>query len=136
MWWARRSALARPPNLGPGSSLFPANLFQANPYLEGSSATLLAAKGSSNYNALQVEFRQKVAYGLNDERQLYLRQDPRQLSNEASGSIGNAASVFTLHNLRLNYIPISYDIRNALKVSATMIYPSARTVLSSTTANS
>jgi Carboxypeptidase regulatory-like domain len=109
--------------LGPASSAFPANLFQVNPYLEGSSATLLAAKGSSNYNALQVEFRQKVAYGLNLNANYTYGKTLGISSNEASGSIQNAASVFTLHNLRYNYIPISYDIRNALKLSGTYALP-------------
>lgn len=109
--------------LGPGSSSFPANLFEVNPYLEGSSATLLAANGSSNYNALQVEFRQKVAYGLNLNANYTYGKTLGISSNEASGSIQNAASVFTLHNLRYNYIPISYDIRNAFKVSGTYALP-------------
>jgi Carboxypeptidase regulatory-like domain len=109
--------------LGPASSSFPANLFQVNPYLEGTGATLLSSTGSSNYNSLQVEFRQKVSYGLNLNANYTYGKTLGISSNEASGSIQNAASVFTLHNLRLNYIPISYDIRNALKLSATYALP-------------
>jgi hypothetical protein len=109
--------------LGPGSSPYPANLFQVNPYLEGSSATLLASTGSSNYNALQVEFRHKVSHGLNLNANYTYGKTLGISSNQASGSIQNAASVFTLHNIRYNYIPISYDIRNALKVSATYSLP-------------
>ncbi|HEY4378833.1 MAG TPA: TonB-dependent receptor [Acidobacteriaceae bacterium] len=109
--------------LGPATSAYPANLFQVNPYLEGSSATLLSSMGSSNYNALQVEFRQKVAYGLNLNANYTYGKTLGISSNEASGSIQNAASVFTLHNLRYNYIPISYDIRNAFKLSGTYALP-------------
>jgi hypothetical protein len=107
----------------PLSSIYPSNLFQVNPYLEGSGATLLSSKGSSNYNSLQVEFRQKVTHGLDLNVNYTYGKTLGNSSNQASGSIGGSASVITLHNLRYNYVPISYDIRNALKLSGTYALP-------------
>ena len=107
----------------PASSTFPSNLFQANPYLEGKQAALTSSKGSSNYNSMQMEFRQKVAHGLDLNVNYTLGKTLGNSSNQASGSIGNAASVVTLHNLHYNYQPISYDIRNALKISGTYALP-------------
>ncbi len=107
----------------PQSSAFPSNLFQVNPYLEGATANLLSSKGSSNYNSLQAEFRQKVAHGLDLNVNYTLAKGLGNSSNQASGSIANIASTITLHNLRYNYQPISFDIRNALKLSGTYALP-------------
>jgi hypothetical protein len=107
----------------PLSSSFPSNLFQVNPYLEGSVARLLSSKGSSNYNALQMEFRQKVAHGLDLNVNYTYAKALGNSSNQASGAIGSTANIITLHNLHYNYIPITYDIRNALKLSGTYALP-------------
>ena len=109
--------------LGPGSSSFPANLFQVNPFLEGTGATYLSAKGSSNYNSLQTEFRHKVTRGLDLNVNYTYAKTLGNSSNQAAGAIGSTANLVTLHNLHYNYIPISYDIRNALKVSGTYALP-------------
>jgi hypothetical protein len=107
----------------PLSTAYPSNLFQVNPYLEGSGASLLSSKGSSNYNALQVEFRQKVTHGLDLNVNYTYGKTLGNSSNQASGSTANVASTITLHNLHYNYVPIAYDIRNALKLSGTYALP-------------
>jgi len=107
----------------PSASTYASNLFQVNPYLEGKQASLTSSKGSSNYNSLQMEFRQKVAHGLDLNVNYTYGKTLGNSSNQASGSIGNAANVITLHNLHYNYQPISYDIRSALKVSGTYALP-------------
>jgi hypothetical protein len=107
----------------PLSSTYPSNLFQVNPYLEGKQAALTSSKGSSNYNSLQMEFRQKVAHGLDLNVNYTYGKTLGNSSNQASGSIGNTANIITLHNLHYNYQPISYDIRNALKLSGTYALP-------------
>jgi len=109
--------------IGPLTSSFPSNLFQANAFLEGKSAAILSSQGSSNYNALQMEFRQKLFHGLTINANYTLGKTLGNSSNQASGSIGNSASTITLHNLQYNYQPISYDIRNALKVSGVYDLP-------------
>ncbi|HKF56835.1 MAG TPA: carboxypeptidase-like regulatory domain-containing protein, partial [Blastocatellia bacterium] len=48
----------------PASSPYPSNLFQVNPYMEGKSVSYLDSVGSSNYNSLQVEYRQRTAHGV------------------------------------------------------------------------
>jgi hypothetical protein len=109
--------------LGPLSSSYPSNLFQANAFLEGKSASILSSQGSSNYNALQMEFRQKLFHDLNLNVNYTLSKALGNSSNQAAGSIGNSASVITLHNLHYNYQPIAYDIRNAMKLSGTYALP-------------
>jgi hypothetical protein len=107
----------------PMGSNFPSNLFQVNPYLEDSGASLTSSKGSSNYNSLQMEFRQKVSHGLDLNVNYTYGKTLGFSSNEAGGSIGNTASIITLHNLHYNYQPISYDTRHALKASGTYALP-------------
>lgn len=107
----------------PNASTYAANIFQVNPYLESYAATLLSSKGSSNYNALQAEFRHKVSHGLDLNVNYTLSKSLGNSSNQATGSTANVASVYTLHNLQYNYTPISYDIRNALKLSGTYALP-------------
>ena len=48
---------------GAGAGL-PINFLQANPFASGNSALYLVAEGYSNYNGLQVDFRQRQWHGL------------------------------------------------------------------------
>ncbi|MEO6805407.1 MAG: hypothetical protein ABI286_09820 [Edaphobacter sp.] len=89
----------------------------------GTFTTLLSSKGSSNYNALQMEFRHKVSHDLDLNVNYTYGKTLGNSSNQASGSIANAANLITLHNLHYNYVPIAYDIRNALKLSGTYTLP-------------
>jgi hypothetical protein len=43
---------------------FPINFFQANPYASGSGTGLMTDSGYSNYNSLQVDFRQRQWHGV------------------------------------------------------------------------
>ena len=108
----------------PASSAFPANLFQVNPYMEGKSANYLDSVGSSNYNSLQVDFRQKFGHGVSlDANYTY----GKILGISQQGGISSfPATVFTLHNLRLNYVPSAYDIRNTFHLSGTYDLPFGR----------
>jgi hypothetical protein len=105
----------------PGSSVFPANLFQVNPFMEGKSASYLDAVGSSNYNSLQVEFRQQTVHGVSlNANYTY----GKILGISQQGGISSfPATVFTLHNLRLNYVPSAYDIRNTFHMRGTYDLP-------------
>ncbi len=78
--------------------------------MEGKGASYLDSVGSSNYNSLQVDFRQKVSHGLDlDANYTY----GKTLGIAQQGGISSVpATFFTLHNMRLNYIPSAYDIRN------------------------
>ena len=108
----------------PASSIYPANLFQVNPFMEGKSASYLDSVGSNNYNSLQVEFRQKLGHGVTmNANYTYAKT----LGIAQQGGISSfAATIFTLHNLRLNYVPSAYDIRNTFHVSGTYDLPFGR----------
>jgi len=105
----------------PATSVYPANLFQVNPFMEGKSAAYLDSVGSSNYNSLQVEFRQRTAHGVTlNANYTY----GKILGITQQGGISSfPATVFTLHNLGLNYIPSAYDIRNTFHLSGTYDLP-------------
>ena len=89
--------------------------------MEGKSAAYLDSVGSSNYNSLQVEFRQRTAHGVTlNANYTY----GKILGITQQGGISSfPATVFTLHNLGLNYIPSAYDIRNTFHVSGTYDLP-------------
>ena len=108
----------------PAASAFAPNLFQVNPYMEGKGVSYLDGVGSSNYNSLQVEFRQKTAHGVSlNANYTY----GKILGISQQGGISSVpATVFTLHNLRLNYIPSAYDIRNTFHLSGTYDLPFGR----------
>lgn len=105
----------------PASSIYPANLFQVNPFMEGKGAAYMDSAGSSNYNSLQVEFRQRLTHGVSLNAN-YTYGKILGISQQGGISSG-PATVFSLHNLRLNYIPSSYDIRNTFHVSGTYDLP-------------
>lgn len=105
----------------PGTSPYPANFFQVNPFMEGKSAYYLDSVGSSNYNSLQVDFRQKTAHGVAlDANYTY----GKILGIAQQGGISSIAStIFSLHDLRRNYVPSAYDIRNTFHLSGTYDLP-------------
>jgi carboxypeptidase family protein len=105
----------------PATSVFPSNLFMANPYMESRTAYYLDSVGTSNYNSLQVEFRQRVTHGLAlNGNYTY----GKILGIAQQGGISSvAATIFTLHNLRYNYVPSAYDIRNTFHLSGTYDLP-------------
>lgn len=108
--------------IGPLTSKFPINLFQANPYLAGQGTGYLDSTGSSNYNSLQVEYRQQAAHGLAMNVNYTLA---KTMGISQQGGIGSSLNIplFTLHNERLNYLPSNYDIRHTLHASATYELP-------------
>ena len=86
---------------GTGGS-YPVNLFQANPYNAGSGVGYLTSAGYSNYNGLQIEFRQKSFHGM-------------QFSGNYTWSKNLALTQqYTLRNLRLAYGPGSADRRHVV----------------------
>jgi hypothetical protein len=89
--------------------------------LESKGANYLDSVGSSNYNGLQVEFRQKVSHGLDfNANYTYAKS----LGFDQQGSTSSTpGTFFTLHNRRLNYVPSNFDIRNTFKMSSTYALP-------------
>jgi hypothetical protein len=130
----------------PASGSQPINFFQANPFAAGQGIIEMQNAGYSNYNALQVDFRQRPNHGMEfDANYTY----SHSLTNNAQGTItpgyyggggygsagyggtvgqgtqlGNSApTYYTLRNTRLNYFPSSYDVRHVLHVSGTYDLP-------------
>lgn len=90
---------------------YPTNLFQANPYQAGRSVEYLTAAGYSNYNALEVEFRQQAWHGMHFTA-----------NYTWSRSLGMNTQ-YTLRNLSLGYGPTPSDIHHVIHVIGTYDLP-------------
>ncbi len=103
---------------------YPVNFLQSNPYLDsyegGAPASYLTAQGYGNYNALQVDFRQKQWHGMNfDVNYTYSHTLGLQPDTSWTGNTG----VFTIRNLRLDYGPTVFDLRHVVHASGTYDLP-------------
>lgn len=116
----------------PGTGTKPINFFQVNPYAAGAGALELTNAGFSNYNALQVDFRQNINHGMQFDVNYTLA---KSLGTSVQGSTapgyyggrGNSAPGFyTLRNKGLNYFPSSFDVRNVMHASGTYDLPFGR----------
>jgi len=90
---------------------YPSNLFQANPYQAGRGVGYLTAAGYSNYNALEVEFRQQNWHGMHFN-----------VNYTWSRSLGMNTQ-YTLRNLALAYGPTGSDIHHVVHVIGTYDLP-------------
>jgi hypothetical protein len=113
----------------PGSGTYPINFFQENPYAAGAATLELTNAGFSNYNALQIDFRQNPTHGMEFDANYTLS---KSLGTSVQGSTapgyyggrGNSAPGFyTLRNQGLNYFPSAFDVRNVMHVSGTYDFP-------------
>ena len=99
---------------------YPINFFQANPYASGSSTGLMADAGYGNYNALQIDFRQTNWHGMQfDANYTWSHTLGVEPNNNWTGS----TSQFTMRNIRLNYGPSLFDIRQVFHLSGTYDLP-------------
>jgi hypothetical protein len=104
---------------GPGGP-YPVNFFQANPFAQGIGESELVAKGYSNYNGLQVDFRQRAWHGLQfDANYTWSHTLGISTQNNWQGAI----TAFTLRNMRLSYGPTLFDIRHSVHISGTYDLP-------------
>ncbi len=117
-------------NLGyTGTGTYPVNFFQANPYTSGSGgpywtylASELEAAGYSNYNSLQVEFRQQNWKGL----QLNANYNwSHTLGFDSQEQWTATNNLFTMRQSMksLNYTPAEYDIRQVIHMNGTYDLP-------------
>jgi hypothetical protein len=113
----------------PGTGAYPINFFQANPYAAGASASELTNAGFSNYNALQIDFRQNTNHGMQFDANYTLS---KSLGTSVQGSTApgyyggrsnSAPGFYTLRNKGLNYFPSSFDVRNVFHASGTYDFP-------------
>jgi hypothetical protein len=113
----------------PGNGGYPINFFQENPYAAGAGTLELTNAGYSNYNALQIDFRQNINHGMQFDANYTLS---KSLGTSVQGSTapgyyggrGNSAPGFyTLRDKGLNYFPSAFDVRNVFHASGTYDFP-------------
>jgi hypothetical protein len=106
---------------GPGAG-YPINFFQANPFAQGAgfATNMLVSTGYSNYNSLQVDFRQRTWHGMQFDANYTWSHT---LGIETPNSWQGQANEFTLRNPRLSYGPTLFDIRHAINVSGSFDLP-------------
>jgi hypothetical protein len=134
----------------PGTGNYPINLFQANPFAAGNGISELTNAGFSNYNALQIDFRQRLNHGMQFNVNYTLSHSlgtsvqgstapgfyggsgnsgAPGYGSGATGSNNSAPGFYTLRNRHLNYFPSSFDIPNVLHASGTYDLPFGRSRL-------
>lgn len=126
---AKFSPCASVPGVTPNGAGYPINFWEVNPYTTGYSLNYLDAAGHSNYNALQVEFRQRLTHGAEFNvnytwgHSFALAPVNGYQANVASQTGTVAALYLTDRNFRLNYGPSAYDIRHVIHASGTYDLP-------------
>jgi hypothetical protein len=99
---------------------YPINYFQANPYSQGIGSSYTVAEGYSNYNALQIDFRQRTWHGLQfDANYTWSHTLGVATQNNWQGQ----GAVFSLRDMRLSYGPTLYDLRHVVHISGTYDLP-------------
>jgi len=113
----------------PGTGTYPINFFQENPYAAGAGNSELTNAGFSNYNALQVDFRQNASHGLQfDANYTYSKSLGTSVQGSTApgyygGRSNSAPGFYTLRNKGLNYFPSAFDVRNVFHASGTYDFP-------------
>jgi len=102
---------------------YPINYFQANPYVQGIGSSYTVAEGYSNYNALQVDLRQRAWHGLQfDANYTWSHTLGVATQNNWQGQ----GAVFTVRDMRLAYGPTLFDLRNVVHINGTYDLPFGR----------
>jgi hypothetical protein len=103
---------------------YPTNFFQANPYAAGTSTSLMKAVGYSNYNALQVDFRQQNWKGWVFDAN-YTYGKTLGIGSTQNYTAG-ADNLLTVRNLRAGYGPTPYDIKHVMHFTSSYDLPFGR----------
>ena len=93
---------------------YPANLFIVNPSVGSSGSELVTNWGKSFYDSGVVEYRRRLASGLQIQANYVFS---KALADGATGSSYSYSEPTTFRNLGLDLIPPGYDVRNAFKVN-------------------
>jgi hypothetical protein len=123
----------------PATGTYPSNFFQANPFAAGQGIFEMTNDGYSNYNSLQVDFRQRLNHGMQFDANYTWAHS---LENNVQGStapgfyggggkgsptgnpVNNSApGYYTLRNRHMNYFPSSFDVRQVFHLSGTYDLP-------------
>ncbi|MGH9854573.1 MAG: hypothetical protein ACREBD_32480, partial [Blastocatellia bacterium] len=97
---------------------YPINLFRLNPFL--GNANVLSDNSFSNYNALQIEFRQRLSHGLTMNVNYSWSH---AMNDRYNKNVDNSGNFATLRNRRLDYGPSTFDIRHVLQAFGTYDLP-------------
>lgn len=99
---------------------FPINFFQVNPFASGIPALEMTDEGWSNYNSLQVDFRQRTWHGIYfDANYTWSHTLGTATPNDWTG----AYPAYTLRDLKQSYGPTLYDGRHVVNVAGTVDLP-------------
>ena len=118
----------------PATGTYPINFFQVNPFSAGTGDEEMTNDGYSNYNSLQVDFRQKLNHGMQfDANYTWAHSMENNVQGSTapgyyggggnSGSGNSAPGFYTLRNKQLNYFPSSFDIRQVFHLSGSYDLP-------------
>ena len=86
-------------------------------------ATYAVAEGYSNYNALQVDFRQRTWHGLQFNANYTWSHT---LGTASQNNWQGQAATFTLRDMHLSYGPTVYDLRHVVHINGTYDLPFGR----------
>jgi hypothetical protein len=118
----------------PATGTYPINFFQVNPFAAGQGIMEMTNAGFSNYNSLQMDFRQKLNHGMQfDANYTWAHSLGTSVQGSTAPGIyggggnnrsGNSAGgYYTLRNKHLNYFPSAFDIRQVFHLSGTYDLP-------------
>ncbi len=116
----------------PGTGAYPINFFQENPLAAGAGNLELTNAGFSNYNALQVDFRQNSTHGIQfDANYTFSKSLGTSVQGSTApgyygGRTNSAPGFYTLRDTGLNYFPSAFDVRNVFHASGTYDFPFGR----------
>ena len=105
---------------------YPINFFQTNPYAQGTGfgyPNVTEAEAYSNYNAMQVDFRQRAWHGLQFDANYTWSHT---LGIGSQNNWQGEGALFTNRNMRLSYGPALFDLRNVVHVSGNYDLPFGR----------
>jgi len=113
------------PYVGTGvAGAYPVNFFQANPYAAGHyygySSSYMTDAGYSNYNGLQVDFRQKEWRGMEFDANYTWSHS---LGLDTGTAYVGGLNMVTMRNLRLGYAPTMFNLPNVLHAYGTYALP-------------
>jgi hypothetical protein len=102
---------------------YPINFFQANPFAAGSSVRLLTDEASTEYDALQLQFRQRYRSGLN----LTMNYTFGKARTDRYDVTTNTVQDYrTMRNKDLDWGPTAYDLRHIFQAYGTYELPFGR----------
>jgi hypothetical protein len=99
---------------------YPINYFQANPFSSGGQIAYMDAIGYSNYNGLQVDFRQRQWHGIQFDANYTWSHN---LGVASPNQWLSQIQQYSVRDLRMNYGPALNDTRHVAHVMATVDLP-------------